>query len=556
MHKILVVGHTSSNTNKVVELLHSFGMQEAKPSRREGFTPLEITKTICQAHGVEDQPRFEIEPDFSQLEVGNVWHGMALDLMLGNLDSKIWGWADANSIYLLNYWRDLDPEITFVLVYSNPEDVLLNNQLSGSLSASDLDAHIQHWVAYNEALLHFYHRNKERCFLVHSQQVATSAHRYLLEIGTKINAPWLEQVSSYALEDESQAQNVADIENEWEHQVDSSEVMHNEAIATKTKLVQDILPFKSSSEEKPLSLFLSKLIIQQHPKLVQVYEDLQSFANFPLNVNSSAVQQQHFNQSAFDAWLEMNSYIQKAEQLQQVQNQLEQAHLENNALEAEAKKLEVLPELEKKSALLVSQLQQVQDQLEQAHLQNKTLKASETANQAKALALDEAQARIKALQAEAKKLEVLPELEQENALLLSQLHHVQEELERYYLENKAYKEVANANPQELGYTAEQIKRQLPFRLGKLMIAKHQSFFGMLFISVALIKEARACKKEALASPQQKKKLTSYERNQVESIKKYLDYRLGVIFLDSLKNPLKWFTMPFKFWHEIKPYLQK
>ena len=29
--------------------------------------------------------------------------------MLGNLEENFWGWSDPNAIYLLDYWKQLDP---------------------------------------------------------------------------------------------------------------------------------------------------------------------------------------------------------------------------------------------------------------------------------------------------------------------------------------------------------------------------------------------------------------------------------------------------------------
>lgn len=555
MHKILILGHPSSQFEQLAVLLHSFGMQEAKPSRREGFLPAEITQTICQAHGINQHSTSELEPDFSQLDVGNVWHGMALDLMLGNLEAEIWGWADTKSIYLLNYWRDLDPEITFVLAYSSPEDVLLNNQYSSELTADDLETKIQHWIAYNDALLHFYNRNKERCFLLHTEQVDAASNRCLLEIGTRINAPWLDQLSNNQLEHYLEPQNTDNIQSYSDELLEQSSDSEN-VIA---ELKYEISSYQSELKDKPLSLFLSKLIIQQHPKLIQIYEDLQAFANFPLNTKNT--RQPGFNQSAFDAWLEMTSYF---SQIKRIEEESIAIAKKNAEMTAELVKLEQIPKLEQENNQVIAQLHQVQEQLEQVYLDNTSLKEQqityktkiEELDAAKVEALDNTQAELNKLQAELKKLDALPELKQENTMLLSQLHNVQEELERYYLENQAYKEAANTKPEDLEYTADQIKKQLPFRLGKVMIENHQSFFGMLFIGVLLLKEARACKQELLKTRQQKKILSKHERYLVEDVKGYLEYRLGFIFLDSLFNPLKWFTLPFKFRKEIKPHLQQ
>lgn len=550
MHKILVLGHPSSNYQDVASLLHSYGMSVAKASRRDGFSPEEITEIICQAHGVGENSISEFEPNFNQIEVGNIWHGMALDLMLGNLDSKIWGWAETKSIYLLNYWRDLDPEITFVLVYSNPEDVLLNNGRGENLSASDLESNIQQWIAYNESLLYFYNRNKDRCFLVHSQQVGESSNRYLLEIGTKINAPWLKQLSHNSPENNAQIENKNFIQAPSDDEVNNLMQPEHRNTAV-TELVHELNTQESDMQERPLSLFLSKLIIQQHPKLTQLYEDLQSFANFPLNESASGFNKQSFNQSAFDAWLEMSSYL---NQLKQTEAKVLAITQKNHELMTEVIKLDEIPKLAQEKDQLVTQLHQVQEQLEQIYLDNKNLKTNETANQAKLKELEAAQSKLKTMQTELKKLDALPELEQENSTLLLQLHHVQEELERYYLENQAYKAQVNSKPKVLEYSAEQIKNQLAYRLGGLMIKNSKTVLGFVFMPITLMRESRRYKQEKLKMPKyEKKTLSEYEKNQLAIVKRHLSYRLGTTLLSNIHNPLNWLALPYRLWREISLY---
>lgn len=549
MHKLIIVGHQSSNFQDTFKLLQSYGVNDAKPSRREGYTPLEISKIICQAHGIDDiSVSSSLEPNFRQLEVGNVWHGLALDLMLGNMDSKIWGWADTNSIYLLNFWRDIDPEITFVLVYSNPEDVLLQSGQDQNLTLEDLETKIEQWIAYNEALLYFYNRNKDRSFLVHSQQVNEPSKRYLLEIGSKINAPWLAHINNDASENNVQIQESANLQA---HVINENytALVRDETMATNG--VHEISTYHAPLKQKPLSLFISRLIIQQHPKLMQLYEDLQSFANFPLYEDVSGINKQNFNQSAFDAWLEMTNYL---NQLKQTEAEINAVSQKNVELMSELVRLEEIPKLTQEKDQLFAQLHEVQEQLEQFYIDNKNLNSNVIAQQEKLKELDATKSKLKEVQTELKKLDTLPELEQENSALLSQLHHVQEELERYYLENQAYKEKLNSAPKVLEYSAEQIKAQLAYRLGGLMIKNSKSLRGYILLPVSLLRETRRYKQEKQAKPKyEKRSLSEYEKNQVAIVKTHLSYRLGSTLLANIRNPFKWPTLPYKLWREISQY---
>jgi hypothetical protein len=124
MNKIILLGHTSSGLLTVQSLLQASGMQAALPSQRDGLLPQQITDTLCQAHGCAPLADAMAEGDFAPQQAGTVWHGLALDLLLGNLQQPLWGWADARSIYWLDYWAQLDPHITFVMVYDHPASAL------------------------------------------------------------------------------------------------------------------------------------------------------------------------------------------------------------------------------------------------------------------------------------------------------------------------------------------------------------------------------------------------------------------------------------------------
>ena len=105
-------------------LLTECGMAPALPSRRENLTPAQITQTLVQAHGATSLELLQSADQLQQIKVAPVWQGMVLDLVLANLAQPLWGWADTEAVYLLDYWKEQDPQVVFVLVYDAPETVL------------------------------------------------------------------------------------------------------------------------------------------------------------------------------------------------------------------------------------------------------------------------------------------------------------------------------------------------------------------------------------------------------------------------------------------------
>lgn len=119
---------------------------------------------------------------------------------------------------------------------------------------------------------------------------------------------------------------------------------------------------------------------------------------------------------------------------EEYKTQLKKAREHLQAKEQEkAKALEPLKELEEENELLLQQLHQVQEELEGQFQESREL--SEKLKEAEAAAVEKASdEEADRVREEQPKLEArVKDLEEENELLLQQLHHVQEELESYYL---------------------------------------------------------------------------------------------------------------------------
>ena len=106
------------------------------------------------------------------------------------------------------------------------------------------------------------------------------------------------------------------------------------------------------------------------------------------------------------------------EQLQRVQQKMEAFSAEKRAIDQE---LSAVEEIKEENELLLSQLHRVQEELESQFLKTKAAEEKLAAAE-KTIATAATDAQLK-------------DLQEENDLLLQQLHHVQEELERYYLQS-------------------------------------------------------------------------------------------------------------------------
>lgn len=475
MNKIILLGHPSSGLFSVDALLQASGMQAALPSKREGLLPQQITDTLCQAHACAPLISAVTEEDLAPQQAGAVWHGLALDLLLGNLQQPLWGWPDARSIYWLDYWAQLDPHITFVMVYDHPASALQASGvelLSGQhgtppdIAVSRL---LENWQAYNGAMLQFYSRQHSRCLLVNTQRARQQLADYLAQLGDKLHGK-----APLAL------------------QALPGPVATGSAISGANNLTLALAqgPEASATElttwlqgHSSLDRLLVDQVLQDHPMASQIYAELEAASTVP------SMQTDASSSHPGRAWLDLIAQRQAVTQV-------------------------VLS--------LYEQVQTLEQQLSEAKL---------LTHQKPARVLP---------------LSQVKDLEEENDLLLTQLHQVQEELERYYLENKDLKKNQTKAKLKPYGAAQRIQQQLSYRLGASMIANSRSLSGWLRMPLALRGEIKSHRADQRAKAVQNlPPIHTYaDAYDAERYRQHLSFQLGQTLLKYAKTPWGWIWMPF------------
>ena len=600
MKKIIITGHPQSGLEQIESLLLSAGMAAALPSQDKQLTAQEITTILCKAHGVVPLAQIQGDQTLAQIEVAPVWQGMVLDLMLANLQHPLWGWADPHSIQLLEYWKAQDPQVVFVLVYDAPHTALTRLSLEDAAAPAEvLQQRLQTWVAYNSALLQFYLRNPQRCVLVHASEAEPSAQRYVQLINSRIDAPL--QLST------------PDQEPQLLHPTDSAANEESAVTAAPAAPEHSIVltqPVQNFTNSQQAHMLLAQLL-ETYPQAQTLYEELQAAATLPRN-NPQMLGWNGDAQSRFAAWQEFvqlhqlsrashAELLKKQEQFTQAQQALEADFSKIKALlaaeQSRKNELQVLlqqssqkhQESTEENELLLTQLHQVQEELERHYLDGQKLKQSLEAAQAQAKQLPTVQAELKktqetlktaqgkanelpkvqeklketqaALQAAQAQKAAAPsqELKEENELLLLQLHQVQEELERYYLENQKLKigsaHKPKAEARDYYGAADRIKRQLSYRLGSVMIEKSRTLGGWLSMPFALQAEARRFHQEKAARKGGKLPPIAHYRDahEAERVKQHLSYRLGSTLVQRSGSLGGWLSMPCALRAQVKEF---
>ena len=159
-------------------------------------------------------------------------------------------------------------------------------------------------------------------------------------------------------------------------------------------------------------------------------------------------------------------------------------------------------------------------------------------------------------------------LEEENDLLLLQLHQVQEELERYFLELKSIKSGNYSNLDSFSYpqyrdssprgpygAGGRIQGQLSYRLGRVLISQTRSFKGWISLPWYLRKVIREFRAEKNARSNDKlPPIESYaDAYEADRCRQHLSYRLGSVMIQRSRSPLGWIILPWALLKTVKDF---
>jgi hypothetical protein len=504
---------------QVFELLCAHGLAPAKVSKREGLSPQAIGEMLCQAHQVvplqvSRLPALSHEAGkevwdeatlttlrsrqtLAQVEPGTVWQGLALDLLMGNLDQPLWGWADPKAIHVLNYWKLLDPTVVFVLVYDAPQSVLAaalmesdSEDFHGERAQQRVAGLLEQWSAYNQTLLEFFYNNQSRCLLIQADHVLGAQPDMLQKVRTQLEAP-IEMT-------ELELPGLDSAESQPARANQGGEAPAEPYALLARQIAKELIP-----GDHPSRLLFSEL---QAAGSLSVRRD-QAQRNTQLALRALATLR--------IAQQEQASRLGDLEQEgARAREELESARLQANELSRDRSRLE-------------TSLKSLQDKITQ-------LESAPAANQ--------------------------KELEEENELLLAQLHQVQEELERYYLENLELKQsggkTGQGPSQPLYGAAERIKNQLSYRLGRSMIDRSTSFKGWLSMPFVALRIRSAFRAERRSNAGKSlPPISSYaDAYDAERVKQHHSYRIGQHMVRCGMTPWGLLRMLFLVRQEVRLYL--
>ncbi|OPH35273.1 hypothetical protein [Moraxella equi] len=399
MSKVLIVGHQYSNYQKLEEILNFCGMAKALPSKAYSMTPQDINikigsvaisvpqkvlstrqqrsaasrlsknqKTLVVRHA-------QSESAYVQKKPKKMWDSLAFDLIMANDEQSLWGWADSNAISLLEYWADFDEDMVFVLTYDKPDVILkhlLNDVEVQQLEQSVIDEKTKDWFEYNQALINFYQKNKNRCLLVNGEQVLDSAKDYVHSVAkiTQIEfSSGSEELPT--LQDDVSLADSLTLDFLIREVLASSDDIHQ--MFNRLQNLADI-PLVSQAQIGS-ALDLLKETVSKQNKLLQMdaEQEIQSKLMISQQENSLMIEQLHQTQAELEKYYLENK--KSSDLLRQEQEKVKSLEKQLTNKQELLNANQLSPQIKQENDLLIKQLHQTQEELERYYLENQRLKS-------------------------------------------------------------------------------------------------------------------------------------------------------------------------------------
>lgn len=121
--------------------------------------------------------------------LGRLWERMASEIFLANSKAPCWGWADGQSIHLLEFWQGFDPRLNFLLLFISAETLVASYLDQILPDDKGVEGLLEDWLKTSEALVHFGRANPQRCMMLDVERALASPQMTVKQISTKWALP-------------------------------------------------------------------------------------------------------------------------------------------------------------------------------------------------------------------------------------------------------------------------------------------------------------------------------------------------------------------------------
>lgn len=414
MKIICVTGAPGSDVNQVADIFFAAGAQPAQALRQDpALTLSSWHEKVLAASGIKAVPGPVHQP-------GRFWEQLATNLFMENMHRALWAWADVRSVWMLDFWQQFEPNLHFVLVYTSPQRALAEALAAEREHGADTASLMAAWEAHQKEILRFHHRNPQRTILVDAAECIAAPDTLLDACKVRWDLP----------------------------------------------LAAEPAQLRAAPAAAPLVGYLAEQLRLTHPELQVLQQELEASLH-ALAPSRTAGSEAPDLMAAVDDYRQVSGAAARADALAA---QLETLSAQLSDLDSELGKVRESEaaqraKLRSDYGAAVQRAEQLETELAQATNSARTLAGEKSEHERSIAALKESlaaqQAEVTALrarldqQATERQAEVAAlkaanaEAHSESEQILLQMHQLQEEMERWYLENKQHVDVRAAKKRQI-----------------------------------------------------------------------------------------------------------
>lgn len=120
---------------------------------------------------------------------GRIWEQLAGNILLANHTQPLWYWADENSVRFVEFWHSFDTDILFLLLYTPPQQVLMDAIEEGAETVEALQIVLEEWYRRTKVSLRFHLRSPARSVLLDSGSALSNTGAYLEKLTDRWRLP-------------------------------------------------------------------------------------------------------------------------------------------------------------------------------------------------------------------------------------------------------------------------------------------------------------------------------------------------------------------------------
>ncbi len=169
MSLVITAGYNAELCARVNHFMLALGVRRPVDVEIDETSVLELSRLY--ANTCAKDPLREIS--LRDTKRGVAWRNAAAKMVLDNAYQKSWGWAEPCNLYMMNFWREFEPDCKIILVYMSPAEAIGRwMQDAASRDNGAIDLEVANWKAYHATLRDVYRRHPENTILINIDALA------------------------------------------------------------------------------------------------------------------------------------------------------------------------------------------------------------------------------------------------------------------------------------------------------------------------------------------------------------------------------------------------